>query len=263
MRYIIRSPYVRRRLSLLLLVATINLIAAPFLLAVRNTAAAATTPTDGRTDFIRQVNLTTNDLAYSSSTGKIYASVPSSVGSSGNSLQAIDPTTGLVTSSTFVGSEPNKLAISDDGHNLYVSLDGSATVRRFDALTNTPGTQFSLGQDSFFLTPFGANDLAVAPGNPNVLAVARTQQAGVAIFDNGVRRTNVASNGFSFIAYSASASKLYSNGFSGLSTLAVDAAGVTVSSTSGLNPNNSRIKFSNGLIFTSTGQVINPDSDTL
>jgi len=56
----------------------------------------------------------------------------SSVGNNGNSLQAIDPTTGLVTSSTFVGSEPNKLAISDDGHSLYVSLDGPLAVRRFD-----------------------------------------------------------------------------------------------------------------------------------
>src|SRR6185436_4263139 len=186
MRHI--SPYVRRRLALVLLVSTINFIAAPFLLARRNTAMAAAllNAPDGPTDFIRQISLTTNDLVYSPSSGRIYASVPSSAGSSGNSLKAIDPTTGLVTSSTFVGSEPNHLAISDDGHSLYVSLDGSFSVRRFEALTNTPGTQFSMGQDTFFFSRFGANDLSVAPGNPNLLAVARTFQAGVAIFDNGV-----------------------------------------------------------------------------
>src|SRR6185369_4927726 len=209
MKYIYRCPDLRRRLALLLLVSMINVIAAPFLLANRNTAAAAPLNAfDGPTDFIRQIPLTTNDLVYSSSTGKIYASVPSTAGGNGNSLQAIDPTTGLVTSSTFVGSEPNHLAISDDGHSLYVSLDGSFSVRRFEALTNTPGTQFSMGQDTFFFSRFGANDLSVAPGNPNLLAVARTLQAGVAIFDNGVRRTNVASNSSSFVAFSASASKL-------------------------------------------------------
>ena len=216
MRYI--SPYVSRRLALLLLVSTINFITAPFLLASRNTATAAVplNAPDGPTDFIRQISLTTNDLVYSSSAGRIYASVPSSAGSSGNSLKAIDPTTGLVTSSTFIGSEPNKLAISDDGHSLYVSLDGAFALRRFDTLSNAPGAQFSVDQDSFVFSRLGASDIAVAPGNPNVLAVARTQQAGVAIFDNGVRRTNVAATGSNFIAYSASAAKLYTTGFNGL-----------------------------------------------
>src|SRR3954447_8470097 len=245
MRHI--SPYVRRKLALLLLISIVNFITAPFLLASRNTAMAANAP-DGPTDFIRQIPLTTNDLVYSSSTGRIYASVPSSAGSSGNSLQAIDPTTGLVTSSIFVGSEPNKLAISDDGHSLYVSLDGSLALRRFETLTNTPGTQFSVGQEPFFFGRLGASDIAVAAGNPNLIAVARTQQAGVAIFDNGVRRTNTAASGSNFITFSASASKLYSTGFDGLSTLAVDGAGVTVSSTNGLVSNN-RMVFSNGLLF--------------
>src|ERR1043165_2629437 len=184
MKYLYLSPYVRRRLSLLLLISIVNLIGGPFLLASRNTAKAAVP--DSPTDSIRQISLTTNDLVYSSSTGRIYASVPSSAGTGGNSLQAINPTTGLVTSSTFVGSEPNRLAISDDGHSLYVALDGSLSVRRFDTQTNTPGLQCSMGPDSIFSSRLGANDLAVAPGNPNVLAVARTQQAGVAIFDNGV-----------------------------------------------------------------------------
>ena len=170
-----RTHCLRRRLALLLLVSTINFIAAPFLLATRS-AAAPPKPPDGPTDFIRRINLTTNDLVYSASAGRIYASVPSSAGGSGNSLKAIDPTTGLVTSTTFVGSEPNKLAISDDGQSLYVSLDGSFSIRRFDTSTNTPGIQFAVGQDSFS-NRFNVNDFAVAPGNANVLAVARTAQA--------------------------------------------------------------------------------------
>src|SRR6185369_3197847 len=87
----------RRRLALLLLLSTINFIAAPFLLAGKSAAARPNAP-DGPTNFVRRINLTTNDLVYSASAGRIYASVPSSAGSSGNSLKAIDPATGLVSS---------------------------------------------------------------------------------------------------------------------------------------------------------------------
>src|ERR1051325_6664209 len=194
MRHTYPSPYMRRRLVLLLLVSIVKFIAAPFLLASRSTAAVAA-PFDGPTEFIRKINLMTNDLVYSSTTGRIYASIPSSAGAGGNSIAAIDPTTGLTTSSTFIGSDPNKLALSDDGHSLYVSLDGSFAVRRFDALTNTPGAQFPMGLDPSF-GRFVLNDLAVAPGNPDTLAIARwylgwsPPEAGVAVYDNGVRRPN-------------------------------------------------------------------------
>src|SRR6185369_4638468 len=109
---------------------------------------------------------------------------------------------------------------------------------------------------------------AVAPGSPDVLAVARSfgagpSGAGVAVFDNGVRRTNTGSSS-DFLAFSASASKLYGSGVSsgGLQTLTIDASGVTVSSTTSL-ASGARIKFSNGLIFSSFGQVINPDTSSL
>src|SRR5215217_645660 len=253
------NAYWRSRLALLLLVVV---VVSPLSTASRAARTAAPyTPFDGPTEFIRQVPLATNDLTFSSLTGKIYASVPSSAGSGGNSIKSIDPTTGAIESSTFVGSEPNKLALSDDGHNLYVSLDGSAAVRRLDVQTNTPGLQFTLGQESFFGRYF-AGDLAVAPGNPDLLAVARSfgsgpSGSGVAVFDNGVRRTNTGSSS-DFLAFSASASKLYGTGVSsgGLQTLTIDASGVTVSSTTSL-ASGARIKFSNGLIFTSLGQVIN------
>src|SRR6185503_17911836 len=135
---------------------------------------------------------------------------------------------------------------------------------RFDVLTNTPGLQFSLGQD-LSSNRFTASDLAVAPGNPDLLAVARTSGAGVAVFDNGVRRTNVGPGNSSsdFLAFSASASKLYVTGqFSGLQTMTVDASGVTVSSTSSLAVG-THIKFGDGKIFSGLGHVINPDSNTL
>src|SRR6185503_18875449 len=138
----------RKRLALLLL---ITIFVCPLSLPrAAKTAAPFYSPFDGPTEFIRQIPLTTNDLVYSPLTGKIYVTVPSSVGSGGNSIKSIDPATGVIESSTFVGSEPNKLAISDDGHSMYVSLDGAVAVRRFDAQTHIPGLQFTLGQDPLF-----------------------------------------------------------------------------------------------------------------
>src|SRR5689334_12463819 len=102
---------VNGRLALLLLISIFNFAASPLSLmgSGANVEAVPLTPFDGPTEFIRQIPLATNDLVYSASTGQLYASVPSSAGASGNSITAINPTTGLVTSSTFVGSEPNKL----------------------------------------------------------------------------------------------------------------------------------------------------------
>ncbi len=251
----------RTGLALLLLV---NLVASPVLLATRaaNSEAAPVTSLDEPTHFIRRIPLRTNDLVSSGSTGKLYASIPSIVGSGGNSIASIDPTTGLVTGSTVIGSEPNKLTLSDDGHSLYVSLDGAAAIRRFDVLTNTPGLQFSVGQDSSLDRYFVA-DFAVAPGEPNLLAVARSQSGGVAVFDNGVPRTK-AIIGSDSLAFSASASKLYGAGQfnNGFQTLAIDATGVTLSATAAVG-SPGRIKFSGGLLFNSVGQVINPDTSSV
>jgi len=266
-----RTHCLRSRLALLLLVSTINFIAAPFLLASRSAAAPLNAP-DGPTEFIRRIDLTTNDLVYSSTTGRIYASLPSRTGSTGNSIAAINPTTGLITSTTFVGSEPNKLALSDDGHSLYVTLDGAFAIRRFDALTNTPGLQFSVGEDPL-RGRYNVNDFAVAPANPGTIAVARSfggvspPEAGVAVFDDGVQRPNVAPgnpfDGPDFLAFSASASKLYGSApLGGIQRLTINASGVSLGST--VAPNVfGRIKFSNGLVFTSSGHVVNPDTGSL
>jgi len=261
----------RRRIALLLLVSIINLVASPFFArSSTRVKAAPPKPFDGQTDFIRRIPMVMNDLAYSSATGKIYASFPSSVGSNGNSIAAIDPMTGIISNTTFVGSEPTKLALSDDGHSLYAWLDGSFMFRRFDVLTNTPGIQFSMGQEPTS-GHYVFRDFAVAPSNPSVLAVARGifnvgSPQGVAIFDDGVRRANIGTTGsdaVDSIAFSASASKLYGTGPStGLQTMTIDGSGVTVNSTISLG-SGTRIQFGNGLIYTSSGQVINPDTNTL
>ena len=193
-----------------------------FILATASTSAGAVAVMpQASTSFIRQLPLTVNDVVYSSSTQRLYASMPSSAGASGNSIVTLDPVTGAVDSPVFVGSEPKKLALSSDGNSLYVWMDGAAAIRKFDVPTKTPGLQFPLGQDNFFGS-YTLTDMAVAPGNANLLAVARSYrgvsppQAGVAVFDNRVQRPTttpghtIASD---FLAFSASPSTLYGGGF--------------------------------------------------
>src|SRR5262249_30073511 len=112
----------------------------------RATCAPALTPTVN----IMQIDLATNDLVYDRFTDTVYASVPSSAGSMGNTITAISPNTGSIEASVFIGSEQGNLALSDDGQFLYVALNGASTVRRFNIASMTPEIELALGADSFF-----------------------------------------------------------------------------------------------------------------
>src|SRR5437870_894398 len=116
-------------------------------------------------DDIRSIALPANDLVWDPRTQRIYASVPATAGPGlGNTITAIDPYTLITGPSVFVGSEPNRLALSGDGHFLYVGLDGSAAVRRFNLQTQAAEIQFSLGASPLgFDGPFFAAAIDVQP----------------------------------------------------------------------------------------------------
>jgi len=107
---------------------------------------------------LRRIALPANDIVFDPISRKIFASIPSSAGPTGNSVTSIDPFAVTVDTPVWVGSEPRKLAISDDGSALYVALEGAAAVRRFDPRTRTPGLQFWLGNDSSF-GPMAVHDM--------------------------------------------------------------------------------------------------------
>jgi uncharacterized repeat protein (TIGR01451 family) len=119
--------------------------------------------------IFQTVALDVNDLAFDPFTRKLYASVPSTASQvTGNSIVSIDPLTGTVGTPVFIGSEPTRLSLSEDGRFLYVVLAGSNSVRRMDLTTLTSGSQFTTTGSLF--GPYTATDLAVMPGNSNVLA---------------------------------------------------------------------------------------------
>jgi hypothetical protein len=216
---------------------------------------------------ISQLSLVTNDLVYNKPTQRLYASVPSSVGSNGNSITPIDPTTGTIDKAVFIGSEPDKLALADDGNTLYASLDGANAVRRFNLQTQTPGLQF--------LLPSGVqrpNDMVVAPGNPDLLAIAAGSFSPVTIYDHGVARSNSSSGGaygLYSLAFSSSPGTLYgydnySSGFE-LSTLIVDSAGATSAGyvNNLITGYGVSIKYADGLLYSTSGRVADPEFNRL
>jgi uncharacterized repeat protein (TIGR01451 family) len=240
------------------------LIAAVFILSLPRASAALQ---------VHAVPFETSDLIVNPADGRLYASVPGTVPVYGNTVTAIDPETGALGPSIFVGSEPGKLALSDDGKTLYVALQGAAAVRVVDLSTQTAGLQFNLGSDSFF-GPYYPEDLAVQPGHPNVVAISlmypgvSPRHAGVAIYDNGVMRplktqTHTGSNR---IEFSSDPSRIY--GYNnettefGFRRLLVTDDGVTEVdvSASVIEGFSLDILFDRGRVYATSGRVVDPEA---
>ena len=220
------------------------------------------------TSYIQMPN---NDIAYNPADGLLYASVPTSGGSvTGNSVVGLDPTTGNVIRQIWVGSNPNKLAISTDGKQLFVGLDGASAVAQVDLTQGKVVSQFSLGGgEGIYDPPYTAVYLAAVPGLPNSVAVAVagsfTGGAGATIYDSGVARANSSSGvGDGPLSFGSSASTLYMAG-SSIEQLTVNATGIsaatTLSSSSAGQPNS--IQYDNGQLYLPTGGVLNASSGVL
>jgi hypothetical protein len=183
----------------------------------------------------------------------------------GNTITQINPLTGDADSSVFIGSEPSRLALSDDGRTLYSKLDGTRAIRRYDVETKTAGLQFTPNAS------YQIQDMEVLPGSPQSLAVT-IRYDGVAVYDNGVQRPTVGDGGayaLNTIEFSNSASTLYgydneSSGFE-LVKLSIDNSGVKgVTSTNNLISGYAvDMKFSNGLLYATTGRVVDPEARRL
>jgi hypothetical protein len=135
---------------------------------------------------------------------KIYLSVSSTATSNPNTVSVLDPSSGQIVATYNVGSEPDALALSGDGQYLFVGLDGSGSVVRLKLPNFIPDLTISLGSHPSF-GPYQAIAMAVAPGNPHILAVSQgtvamspTTTGSVVIFDDAVARPNVTPRGSYF-----------------------------------------------------------------
>jgi hypothetical protein len=206
----------------------------------------AVTLTSAPQNFSTYLPLPNNGLVYNPFDGYLYASVPGSVmASEANCIVAVDPITGNIMRQIPVGSQPNQIAISDDGTQLFVGLDGAGAVRQVSLTTGQPGLQFSLGGGPGVYNPsYTAAALAVLPGEPNSVAVFATDGI-VTIYDSGVARPNTSAGlintyfdqNFGSLSFGSSAATLYllAGPFGGVEELTVASSGIA--SGTNLDPN--------------------------
>lgn len=252
---------------------------------VGNSATATSGPLPFRVGITLYFGLV-NDLVWDATRGVMYISESDSSPAADhpNTVRAIDPLNPTVNHGIYTppaNSEPNRLALSDDGKYLYVGLDGQNIVQRLLLPSLTPDISIPLG-GATTLGSFSALDLQVAPGQSHVIAVARGKnagsgtvqaQGGVAVYDDAVQRPLVVSPTtqagdvlIDTIQWGADATVLYAanneNLGGDLYQLSVSASGVTLVSDSGnvFPTPNLRIHFDRGnkLLYGDDGLVYNP-----
>jgi hypothetical protein len=137
-----------------------------------------------------------NDLVWDANAARIYVSMPGIEGDSGDAIGIVDPVSGIVTSSGFLGSDPGKLSLSDNGQYLYVALNGANAIQQLTLPNFQVNAAWNLGGVGSFDGPYYALDLQVAPGAPQTTAVTLANfsvspsSAAVAIYDGTTQRSN-------------------------------------------------------------------------
>jgi trimeric autotransporter adhesin len=212
------------------------------------------------------VSLSANHILFDPYTQQLYASViPGATQVTGNSLVTIDPTTGVIGTPIPVASQPDKMALSDDGQILYVNQDGSDSVGRFNMLSKT--LEFS------FPATTGASlrDVAVLPGSENTIAVDLGEDFGLLLYDIDPVQKTATARGNSTGAYTGSslqflnASTLFSFDIdttgATLDEYPVTSTGLTASYANQYTLNSfSAFRLSGGIAFADAGGVANPSS---
>ena len=227
-----------------------------------NNSVTVTTPGAGTSAamlFSVYLPLTTKDLVYDAHRGVLWASVPSSAGAAlGNSIVSIDPYTGVLGNHLWVGSEPSKLSLSSDGSTLWIALAGAPSVRKVNL-----NTMALTGIQLYFPGGWGSNvyatGLAAPPGSSSTIAVAA---GNVSIFDDATPRPN-SGGGANYLAYGTQAGTLY--GFAnGLSIYTINSTGIASTQTPSNSGNYSNdLRFNNGRLYLTSGQVLDGSSGSL
>jgi trimeric autotransporter adhesin len=213
------------------------------------------------------LNLPANDLVWDPFAQRIYASLPSSFGSNGNTIAVINPAKGVVNGYHFAGSEPNQIALSADSHYLYVGLNGDGSVQRLILPKFTPDIDINLGSSSYSGVNL-AGSLQVSPGDSHTIAVALGNGGccggGPLEFftDSTLLANSISYPSISDIAF-ANATTLYGFEQGTLTQVAVSSTGGTVVTQWNGLVNGQDIHYDAGLLYSSQGQVFNPSTGLL
>ncbi len=236
------------------------------------------------------VNLAALSLAWDSTDSLLYVGTSDSDPVYPNAIVAVNPTTGSVTQSQAVDSEPFLLSMSAGNQFLYVGFAGATNVTQLQLPgLNAPVTWplFTSNSLLYGVGPYFAGDLKAAPVNPHTTAVTmfiqptqldytETAIGGVAIYDDAAQRPAIApgwgvsgGNIFDTLTWGSSDSTLYAAAFgdsSQLDLLSVNSSGTSfqsdLTSTDGTS-GDIHFDSATGFIYYDDGQVINPASNTI
>lgn len=223
-------------------------------------------------------NIGGNNLAWDATSAKLYVSVPGVQGDKGDAIAIVDPATGTVSSTGFLGSEPDRLSISDGGQYLYVGLDAQNSIQQLSLPALTANSSWNLGGETVFGGPYYALDLRAAPGAANTTAVTLAQfgispsSQGVVIYDGTTPRAPLQNGAYTYfgLEWGSSSSVLYAfdQGIpESLLTLNVSSSGASL----GQHFDRMVTPFSNGmhfdsgtgLLYTDGGQAIQPSNGSI
>jgi hypothetical protein len=228
------------------------------------------------------IPLTVSALTVDPVGGLLYAAIPSSATQNPNTVIPINPSTGALGTPVAVASNPQTLAVSDDGSELYVASTG--VLQRFNLKTMVLEKSFDLPIDSMWGQTY-VQEMHVVPGSPQSIVVelfANVDPAedGMALYNDsglvnwipGQSVVNGANSVFWPDSFTfTSASHVYAIGQYGESffyTLTNSATGLTL--TGGGNPTASSpmvsghmVRSDGTLLYTNMGQVWDPSTQKL
>lgn len=252
------------------------------------------TPTQDASRVIH-LALPANGLAYDSVRNLLWASIPGNAGAAGNAVVSIDPGTGKVIDSIYVGSEPGALAISADGSHLFATLAGAPAIASVD-LAAKQSSSFSVLDTSSSLYWLAVGGAGISGQSNSVIALRTTlgSNSSVIVYDSGIARANTFNSGqggtlytnwvqtifpadVSNTFYAADTDLSYENATHAVYRLIVDSNGVELDtqlnslllgSGSGayqsLDPDQpASLVYDTGRLFTSAGQLLTPDTKQL
>ena len=197
------------------------------------------------------VDVASNGLVYDPTRDKIWSTV-GNTGSYANSVVAIDPFTGSITNSIFIGATPSLFSITDDGQFAYVTIPADQTVRRIDLTTEKQTLSVQVGD---------ILSICTVPGSPHTFLVGGNPVGGVnvSVYDDTVRRANTDAGGY-FIKM-ASPTVMYGNGGNSLFTDVLVPGAINWTDQKE-NLITSDFDIHAGLLYDSDGHVVDPSSMT-
>jgi hypothetical protein len=166
---------------------------------------------------IRTLDLSAADLGWDSAHNLLIATTLSGSANNPSSIVAIDPLQGKVITAQTLSSQPAGISVTYDSSYVYVTLPSAGQVERFTLPSLTPDITFALGNDGNG-NPYTTSLVAAAPGESHTVAISRnsnsTVPGGVAIYDDGVARSNIAvptgfDNFYGTLTWGSDATALY------------------------------------------------------